>query len=149
MTTKKAFFKLPHFAVVGASADRAKFGNKVLRSYQENNFKVIPINAKQRVVEGMACVASLTELSSLIASGDGQLEGASSSAFVGVSIVTPPSVTRQILQEGVEQGYRNFFLQPGTHDDVVDGYIKEITSLEEPKVTVHKGCVLVELGFHH
>lgn len=145
--SKKAFFQLPYFAVVGASTDRSKFGNKVLRCYKENNFKAIPINPRESTVEGIACAGSLSQLSALISSNDERLDGVISSAEVGVSIITPPAVTRKILEEGVDQGYRSFFLQPGTHDATVDNYIQEITSARDPKVTVIKGCVLVELGF--
>ncbi len=33
-----------HFAVVGASQDRSKYGNKVLRVYQQNDRNVVPVN---------------------------------------------------------------------------------------------------------
>ena len=36
----RAFFAGRRFAVVGASRDRAKYGNKVLRAYQQNNLDV-------------------------------------------------------------------------------------------------------------
>ena len=42
----------PH-AVVGASADRAKYGNKVLRAYQQTDRPVFPVNPKQGVIEGL------------------------------------------------------------------------------------------------
>ena len=35
------------YAVVGASSDRAKFGNKVLRAYQSKGWKVYPINPRE------------------------------------------------------------------------------------------------------
>jgi predicted CoA-binding protein len=145
--SRKSFFQLPYFAVVGASTDRSKFGNKVLRSYKENNFQAVPINPKQTVVEGIPAVGSLAELCALIQTGDAKTKRAESTSAVGVSIITPPAVTRQIMQEGVEHGYVNFFLQPGTYDGAVDSYIKELKASKDKKFNIIKGCVLVELGF--
>ena len=53
------FFTSPAFGVVGASANRDKYGNKVLRCYQMNNKTVIPVNQRETEVEGIACVASV------------------------------------------------------------------------------------------
>ena len=39
------------FAVVGASTDRNKYGNKVLRVFQQNNFNVVPVNPNATTVE--------------------------------------------------------------------------------------------------
>ena len=142
---KKAFFKLPLFAVVGASTERAKFGNKVLRAYIDNSFQAVPINKKQDIIEGMHCVDSLTTLASTLSKGE-NYNGVSNPAQVGVSIITPPNVTKLILEEGVGLGYSNFFLQPGTCNDEVEDYILELKGLK-PKINIIQGCVLVELGF--
>lgn len=47
------FFSLPWKVVVGASSDRSKFGNKVLRCYQSHGHNVVPINKRQSVIEGI------------------------------------------------------------------------------------------------
>ena len=47
------FFSLPWKVVVGASSDRSKFGNKVLRCYQSHEHNVVPINKRQNVIEGI------------------------------------------------------------------------------------------------
>lgn len=39
-------------AVIGASADRRKFGNKALRAFREQGYRVIPINPTESEVEG-------------------------------------------------------------------------------------------------
>jgi hypothetical protein len=41
---QKAFISSSRFAVLGASVDRAKYGNKVLRWYQTHNLPVVPVN---------------------------------------------------------------------------------------------------------
>ena len=46
----------PH-AVVGASEDRSKYGNKVLRAYLQNGLDAVPINPKVDEVEGVTAAA--------------------------------------------------------------------------------------------
>lgn len=140
MSSSANFFKLPFFAVVGASNDRTKFGNKVLRCYIQNGKKASPISPKRDFIEEVKCFKSLTEFSSAISS-----EFGSSTLEVGVSIITPPGVTKAVLDEGVKNGYRNFFLQPGTTDNEVDEYIENLRQ-SISNVNIIKGCVLIELG---
>jgi predicted CoA-binding protein len=45
--------------VIGASQNRAKFGNKAVRAYLRQNHEVIPINPNEEVVEGLPCVATV------------------------------------------------------------------------------------------
>ncbi len=49
-------------AVVGASSDRRKFGNKALRAFKAEGHRVIPINPSEREVEGMATYASVLDV---------------------------------------------------------------------------------------
>ena len=44
-------------AVVGASSDRRKFGNKALRAFREEGHTVIPINPNEPEVEGLKTYA--------------------------------------------------------------------------------------------
>ena len=49
-------------AVVGASSDRRKYGNKALRAFTAEGNRVIPINPNEREVEGMATYASVLDV---------------------------------------------------------------------------------------
>ncbi len=49
-------------AVVGASSDRRKFGNKALRAFKAEGYRVIPINPNEREVEGLATYASVLDV---------------------------------------------------------------------------------------
>lgn len=134
---RNGFFDLPMFAVVGASADRDKFGNKVLRCYKQHGKQAIPISKRQANIESLPCKESLTALST---------QHDVDMAQVGVSIITPPGVTAMILQEGVSLGCRHFYLQPGTADATVRELI-ESEDFVQKGVKVIQGCVLVDLGF--
>jgi hypothetical protein len=85
----------------------------------------------------------LTDLLQNRVSGLPQSSGTSIAASIGVSIITPPSVTRSVLEEGYNLGFRNFLLQPGTVDQEGLDYINTLPD----DVNVLRSCVLVELGF--
>ena len=46
-------------AVVGASNDRRKFGNRAVRAYQEQGYTVVPINPHERELEGLMAYPSV------------------------------------------------------------------------------------------
>ncbi|KAG0053824.1 hypothetical protein BGZ83_000368 [Gryganskiella cystojenkinii] len=90
------------FAVVGASTNRAKFGNKILRwqVYIDNGYKAVPVNPRESIIEGQACVTSLSKLP-----GD--------PSEYHVSIITPPAATKSVLEEAHQIGISRVWLQPG------------------------------------
>ena len=49
----QAFLASGPFAVVGASPDRAKYGNKVLRCYRQHGLEAFPIHPREAEVEGL------------------------------------------------------------------------------------------------
>jgi predicted CoA-binding protein len=49
-------------AVVGASSDRSKFGNKAVRAYLAEGFTVWPVNPSEARVEGVAAFCSVDDL---------------------------------------------------------------------------------------
>ena len=134
-------------AVVGASSDRSKFGNKVLRCYLENGMLPVPINKRSASVEGIDCIDSLSTLKLQLGHDGhgGKFVDIVDMKGVGVSIITPPGVTRLVMEEAYALGCTQFFLQPGTHDQTVDDFVREKMS----KANVVKGCVLVDLDFSH
>ncbi|KAG0284268.1 hypothetical protein BGZ96_011352 [Linnemannia gamsii] len=98
------------FAVVGASTNRSKFGNKVLRWYQENGYPaVIAVNPKESTIESLPCVSNLSSL-----------PGKPSDYHV--SIITPPAVTQSVLEEAHKNGISRVWLQPGVESPVALEY---------------------------
>ena len=86
------------FAVAGASTDRSKYGNKVLRSYQQAGRKVFAVHPREKTIEGAPGFATLAELPEKID---------------GLSIVTPPAVTEKLVEEAAAAGVRRLWMQPG------------------------------------
>lgn len=116
------------FAVVGASTDRSKYGNKVLRCYKQNKIEVVPINPTASEVEGLTAYADL-------ASAPGK--------FDGVSIITPPLVTERVVNEALRLGIRNIWMQPGAESDAAI----EAAEAAGTNVIAHGPCILVSLRY--
>jgi len=116
------------YAVVGASNDRWKYGNKVLRCYVQHGLKAIPVNPNAKVVEGLAAVADLASLPEPVH---------------GVSIITPPEITEQVVEEAAKAGITRLWMQPGAESD------RAIERAKELGLSVISGgpCLLVALGF--
>ncbi len=123
-----AFLDGEVFAVIGASTDRGKYGNKVLRCYRQNRREVFPINPKADEVEGLKAYPTLASLPKQVH---------------GLSIITPPAVTEQIVEEAGRLGIQHLWMQPGAESD------KAIARARELGMNVIGGdaCVLVVMGY--
>ena len=49
-------------AVIGASNDRSKFGNKAVRAFRDKGFTVYPVNPTEKEIEGLTAYPSITEI---------------------------------------------------------------------------------------
>ncbi|MDQ1255426.1 MAG: uncharacterized protein QG656_15 [Candidatus Hydrogenedentes bacterium] len=85
-------------AIVGASSDRRKYGNKAVRAFRDGGWTVYPVNAKLSEVEGLKCYASLDEV-------PGSLDR--------VSMYVPPAVGLTMLDAIVAKNPAELFLNPG------------------------------------
>lgn len=116
------------FAVVGASTNREKYGNKVLRVYLQNKKEVYPVNPNEEQIEGLKAVKSIADLPAHVQS---------------ISIITPPKVTDQIVDAAITKGIQNIWMQPGAESE------DAIKKCEKNNINVIFGgpCLLVTLGF--
>ncbi|KAF9427429.1 hypothetical protein BGZ94_004917 [Podila epigama] len=122
------FFSSPSqkFAVVGASSNRSKFGNKVLRWYVDNGYTAVPVNPKEKTIETLDVAPNLSSL-----------PGKPSEYHV--SIITPPSVTKTVLEEAYANGITSVWLQPDVDSPEAVAYAKE----KGIKIIYGGPCVLV------
>jgi predicted CoA-binding protein len=121
------FFASPSFGVVGASSNREKYGNRVLRRYREKGLLAYPVNPKEELIEGLLSYKSVKELPDETKS---------------ISVVTPPAVTERIAREAVEKGIRNIWMQPGAESPQAVAYLQE----QGVNVIADGSCILVVLG---
>jgi len=52
---------MPVIAIIGASNDRSKFGNKALRAFRNQGYTVVPINPREATVEGESAYKSVLD----------------------------------------------------------------------------------------
>jgi len=131
MVTKEQldrFFGSEVFGVIGASANREKFGNKVLRVYMQHGKKVIPVNPKEKEIEGIPCVESVEDLPSNVKS---------------ISVITPPAVTEQMVDKAIAKGIENIWMQPGAES------VAAVDKCRKNNINViaDGSCILVVLGY--
>lgn len=125
----ETFFSARAFGVVGASANRQKFGNKVLRCYLQNGKTAVPVNPNEREIEGVACVASINELPAEVTS---------------ISMITSPAVTVQLVPLAIMKGIKNVWMQPGAEHPEALLLCRE----HGINVIADGSCVLVVMGYH-
>ncbi len=123
------FLASPAFGVVGASTNRHKYGNKVLRCYLQNNKKAIPVNPNEPEIEGIPCAATISDLPSDVDS---------------ISMITPPAVTAMLVPLAIEKGIKNIWMQPGAeHPEAV-----KLCRDQGINVIADGSCLLVVMGYH-
>jgi predicted CoA-binding protein len=122
------FLTSPVYGVVGASPRRHKYGNKVLRCYQQNGRRAVPVNPREQVIEGVTCVASVLDLPDDVKS---------------ISIITPPAVTERVVEEAIRNGIEHVWMQPGAESE------RAVEACEAAGINViaDGSCVLVVLGY--
>lgn len=126
--TIDAFLETGPYAVVGASKDRAKYGNKVLRCYLQHGLKAYPINPGSAEIEGQRAYPDL---------------GALPEPVTRISVITPPEVTEGIVTEAAGAGVGFIWMQPGAESR------KAVEDAQDAGIAVVSGgpCLLVVLGY--
>jgi len=112
-------------AVIGASADRSKFGNKAVRAYAQQGFTVWPVNPKEPTIEGLPAFASIADVP---ARPD------------LVSVYLPPPVVLKVLSAIAAKGCDELWLNPGTESPEV------LAEAERLGLNVVQACSIVGVG---
>ena len=118
-----------NFAVVGASTNRTKFGNKCLRCYLQHQLPVVGVNpgAAGADIEGVPSFVSLDEIEEIHA----------------VTVVTPPQAALATVEQLIAKKVQHVWFQPGAESP------EAVDKAREAGLNVISGgpCLLVELGF--
>src|ERR1017187_5163994 len=112
-------------AIIGASADRAKFGNKAVRAFLRQGYTVYPVNPKEVEIEGLPAFKSIAAVPvrpNL------------------VSVYLPPPVLLKVLPDIAAKGCDELWLNPGTESDEV------LALAERFKLNVIQACSIVGVG---
>ena len=112
-------------AVVGASTEPSKFGNKAVRAYKQQGYRVYPVNPKVTQLEGLEVFPSVSALPTRPDL---------------VSVYLPPSVVLKLLPEIAAKGCDELWLNPGAESPEV------LAEAERLGLTVIQACSIVSVG---
>ena len=116
----------PTVAVIGASSDRSKFGNKSVRAHLQQGYEVFPINPKGGEIEGLTAYTSISEV---------PVERLSR-----VSMYVPPAVGLKLVEAIAAKGCDELWLNPGSESEELASKARELGL--EP-ITA---CSIVDVG---
>jgi hypothetical protein len=85
-------------AIIGASSDRRKFGNKALRAFQRRGYTVVPVNPNEAEVEGLRTVPTVLEI-------PGHVDIA--------TFYVPPEVGARVMEDVAKKQIPEVWLNPG------------------------------------
>jgi predicted CoA-binding protein len=112
-------------AIIGASANRAKYGNKAVRAFLQQGYEVYPINPKAAEIEGLPVFKSVTEIPVRP-----QM----------VSVYVPPAVLLDILPAIAAKGCDELWLNPGAESYEV------LAKAEKLGLNVIQACSIIGVG---
>ena len=112
-------------AVVGASSDRQKFGNKAFRAFKSQGYTVIPINPNEKEVEGVATYASVIDVPERIDMA---------------TVYVPPDIGITLLHDFESKQIAEIWINPGAESDEL------IAEARRRKLNVIEACSIVGIG---
>ena len=112
-------------AIVGASSNPDKFGNKSVRAYLHRGWTVYPVNPKEDEIEGLKVYKSITDVPQPIDR---------------VSLYLPPPVLMKALEAIAAVKAKEVFFNPGTDSPEV------IQKAEELGINTIAACSIVDIG---
>jgi len=89
-------------AVIGASNNRNKYGNKAVRAYAAMGYQVYPISPHEDQIEGLRAYKSVLDV-------PGPVDR--------VTIYVPPKVGMRVIEEVARKGVAEVFLNPGADSE--------------------------------
>jgi predicted CoA-binding protein len=112
-------------AIIGASNDRNKYGNKAVRAFLRQGYTVYPVNLHEATIEGLKVFKSVGEV-------PGKLQM--------ISVYVPPAVLLKLLPEIAAKGCDELWLNPGTESEQV------LAEAERLGLNVIQACSIVGVG---
>jgi predicted CoA-binding protein len=85
-------------AVIGASSDRAKYGNKAVRAFAHQGYTVVPIHPREEAVEGFKAYKSVLDV-------PGPIDMA--------TMYVAPAMGMRVIEEVAQKGIPEVWLNPG------------------------------------
>jgi uncharacterized protein len=118
-------FDVKTVAIIGASSNRNKFGNKAVRAFLRQGYAVYPVNPNEPEVEGLATFKSIKDVPV-----PPQM----------VSVYVPPPVLVRLLPDIAAKGCDELWLNPGTESAEV------LAEVERLGLNAIQACSIVAIG---
>ena len=112
-------------AIIGASNNRSKFGNKSVRAHQDEGWKVFPVNINEEEIEGLKVYKSILDITEKIDR---------------VSVYLPPAVGMKVIDDLAKVKASEVFFNPGSEDDELVDKAKELG------ISPILACSIVNIG---
>ncbi|MBA7632772.1 putative protein YccU [subsurface metagenome] len=106
----KEFVAQKSFAVIGATNNPEKYGNKIFKNLTRRGYEVYPVNPNLKEIEGVKCYPSLADIPVKVDV---------------VDFVVPPPVTEATLKECKKLGLDHIWLQPGSESDAAIAFCQD------------------------
>ncbi len=116
---------MPSVAVIGASTNRKKYGNKAVRAYLQGGWTVYPINERATEVEGIQAFKGL-----------GDVPG----PINRIAMYVPPEIGIGLVDEIAAAGADELFLNPGSESEIL------VAAMEARGLQPIQACAVVNLG---
>jgi predicted CoA-binding protein len=118
----------PTAAILGASSDRSKYGNKSVRAHIAQGFDVYPINPKGGLIEDITVYKSLQEIPV--------------KELDRISVYLPPELGMKMLPEIKAANAKEVWFNPGSES------IELMVAAEEMGINAIVACSIVDIGSH-
>ena len=110
-------------ALVGASNNPKKYGNKILLDLLEKGHIVYPINNNESQIEGLKSYKKVSDLPSIPSI---------------INFVVPPNEGIEVTKDLVKKGYDNFWYQPGAESIEISNFLES-----NKKNFIDDKCIMV------
>ncbi len=117
---------MPSIAVIGASSDRRKFGNKCVRAYLSRGYQVYPVNPNESTIEGLSAYKSICDIPS--------------ESIDRVSVYLPPAVGAKVMDDIAQKKVGEVWLNPGADGPQVVARGRELG------LNIITDCSIVDIG---
>ncbi len=115
----------PVWAVVGASNNKAKYGNRIYLKLREAGYRVYPVNRREQLIQGDTAYSSLTDLPEPPAV---------------INMVVPPHEAPAVVEQAKAAGAQAIWFQPGAESPAAAQWA------QDHGLDVIEACILVQLA---
>ena len=125
MVLEKLKEKNATIALIGASNNKNKYGNRIYRDLRSKGYHVVPINPNEELIEGDKAYCTIEEIETLpdIA-----------------NFVVPPPIAMKIAQHITDLGIKHLWFQPGSESDELEDWLKNTDGIKY----LINSCIMVE-----